>query len=536
MLGLLLMYIGAFGVAGFGFVGLQWTGSLSEGGGTFRHDFNDLNSWNQKGLPTLTVSDGQLYIQSGATAWSYLPGADSTWHFTVSFYAKVDTFGNLRMAYEGLGWLFWVEVRSGGAVFTNAGSTGVVVDHEWHLYSFQINVNGNSWGDASNQHGNFLFDAILKSSLTATTLGASGTEMYDVKIVATGNVQAHFDFVEATGSIVVPALPTPPSITPTSVGSIKVTCKKGTQLLEGALVKVVDSAGATIKSGTTAADGTVTLTEIPAPVTYTVSATKEGETSPASQNIPVTAITTPLPVTFVFSSPVVTTGTIIATCKKNNVALAGVTVSVGSLSQTSGSDGVATISSISFSTYTVTASKTGETTQTKTNIEVSATNTPVSLSFSFDPPSQTVGTVTIIARDSDNALIQANIQIVGQNDYVNSGTTSTSEASLLTFTDVPYGQFSVIYSTSTTTSLPQTKILSQTNTPLTVTYTFESNDNNDDNGSLFNFSWDWTVMWTNIKNTVEANRQIMLTIGGIMALLSGVMVILPAKRLPVSFG
>lgn len=111
-----------------------------------------------------------------------------------------------------------------------------------------------------------------------------------------------------------------------------------------------------------------------------------------------------------------------------NDAISGATVTIGTDSETTDSDGKATFDDIAYGTYTVSVSKTGYATKSA-SITVDATH------GTFTVTLEVVDTITITVDDGTNAIEGASVKI-------GSTTKTTNSSGECTFTGMTYQDYS----------------------------------------------------------------------------------------------
>lgn len=111
-----------------------------------------------------------------------------------------------------------------------------------------------------------------------------------------------------------------------------------------------------------------------------------------------------------------------------NDAISGATVTIGTDSETTDSDGEATFDDIAYGTYTVSVSKTGYATKSA-SITVDATH------GTFTVTLEVVDTITITVDDGTNAIEGASVKI-------GSTTKTTNSSGECTFTGMTYQDYS----------------------------------------------------------------------------------------------
>lgn len=234
---------------------------------------------------------------------------------------------------------------------------------------------------------------------------------------------------------------------------------------------VTDSAnnplnGASVVSGssitTTAADGTYTLTSVPAGAA-TVTASLTGYQS-ASQTVNVSSNAT-ITANFALAAapPPPPTGTVSGTVTNisNGVALAGATVQWNTTTATANGSGVYTLNNVTSGTQTITASATGYLPRSA-SVNVSGSTT---LNFQL----ATAGKLTVKTITSTGAALSGTSVNIQGGVIATTVTGATNSSGLFTTNWIPVGSYTITVSRTTTQSKGATVSAGQTTT---VSFTF----------------------------------------------------------------
>ncbi len=204
-------------------------------------------------------------------------------------------------------------------------------------------------------------------------------------------------------------------------------------------------AGATVSAGTasavTDANGAYTIAGL-APGTYTATATASGYTS-QSASVTLTAGTTTTQNFALAPNPGAITGTV--TDAGTAAPISGATVSYSGGSTTTNSSGVYTLANVTEGSYSVTASATGYTNQSRTvTVGPGATATQ---NFALTPPNGAI-TGTVTGAGNGSAISGATVSYTG-------GSTTTNASGQYTLSNAAPGTYSVTASASGYSSASQ---------------------------------------------------------------------------------
>jgi hypothetical protein len=501
--GLLLLYVGVFGLRGFG---LSASFSLNAASLPAKEQFQELNGWNPMStgsavapyISAVGPSDNSSVVldasRGGLSQVSHgITSLVTAMQWTASMYAKGTL---LQMQFWGTTYKVWVQVWAGGEL-TGSDGTGLgSVDSNWHLYSMEVTVSGTDAYSNYHASASFYLDGVLKGTFSSVGNDAVNWSPVIVLAANSGGVGT-VDFLDLESGLLTGAQLQAliPGTTPTSptTGSLAVTCTKGGSGLEGVTVTLTSAGGTSAGPYTAISDATgkATISNIQAG-SYHVAAEESGyilqSTPPDPLNIQTGSPTT-LSLVFAFSSE---TGTVRVSCSTvNNVPVAEAIISlVGSTGNAMGqsylahSDATGTaVLTVLTGTYHVHVAKTG-----------------------YPDPT--------VSPDSNSLLTVSASSTAGASAIFSSDTSpSPSPGSSPSPSPSPG---------SSPSPSP-----SQNPSP--------SPSGNQNPVPTINFNIDWNGIWKNVNALVDANRQPLLAIGGLIALFSFIGLMLPAKRLRVSF-
>jgi len=201
-------------------------------------------------------------------------------------------------------------------------------------------------------------------------------------------------------------------------------------------------------------------------------------------------------------------GRILAHCSQSGNPVQGASVQVpGSGSATSGTDGIAIISSVPAGTYTVTATYSGVTRTNPGVIVIAGQDTDIFFDFSSNPS----GTIMVNAKDVNGKTITVTVSLTGP--------TAGSHDTPWTFSSLAYGSYTV-----SGTWKGETKTGSATLTSSSPSASITLQYSQADTGGEF------PNILLLVNNLIIKYSQPIMILGALGTLISSIMFVLPAKK------
>lgn len=386
VVGVMLLYLGIFGIEGFGF---QWTATTLP----TTEEFNDYVGWSpyeEGGAPRVIINPasqaefsakGSTTTQSRDSLVCFTPGGavQGVSTFTISMRMQFNDIGSTTAPFIGsfsmqwydYSWWYYTDIRADG-VINIPGATGAWTPNtNWHTWTFCNTRTGTASVSVA---------VYLDATKLFTLQSASAAASPKISLDCFNQAIVHVDWVKVVSGIVDPSQPT--------TGTLTVTATKDGSPVSGAYISIT---GPTPKTDTTGTSGTCSWSDL-SPGSYSVSGTynsvtKTGVPSPVS-----VTVSTPATSAVDFTSTIPGTGTITVTCLDvYGNALSGIEISATRTSgpttkQTTGASGIATFVNLQYSTYTISATFNNEAkTDTKT---ISSTSPSASVQFQFSTEKQ----------------------------------------------------------------------------------------------------------------------------------------------------
>jgi hypothetical protein len=279
-LGLAIVYLGIFGLNGFG-VAFQLSG------GMFKEDFNSIGSWTvQSGIPQISPA-GQLLLFASAGGQASIACQnkfiDVPSQFTVQIAFSIDSIGSggrieIRIYPSTTGYYVPFIIWADGSIVLSRSLGTTTIDSSRHAWTLLVDhTAGYPVG------GVRVYKDLTALGLSDWQSPGSYTNRMEITVYGgSGTTTVHFDNIYFDSGLIAP---TADDIAPhdgSSTGSLLATCRKNGVNLAGATITI---AGKT--SNPTASDGIVTIPNIPAG-TYSAVASASGLTS-VSMDVTITA-------------------------------------------------------------------------------------------------------------------------------------------------------------------------------------------------------------------------------------------------------
>ena len=395
IIGFLILYVGIFGLAGFG---LSWTSLTSL---PTTENFDDLGGWalttdasSTGALPATINPAGQVQLQAGVppsgttvpfdndrsaiTTSTNIPVSLVQGHagWTMSMLMKIDAggltaspnFGNLMVQWYMQGYWWNVQIEGTGMMLytmpTGHGTVTFALDSGWHTWTFSQTAVGTS---------GCTIDAFYDTAKLVTFSSVTAGVYPKLSLDCFHGMLCHIDKITVVDGAQNPGQPT--------TGSLTVTTTKDGSPLSGVAISI---SGPASQSGTSDASGTYTFSSL-APGSYSVSGSygsvsnKAGNPSPVSVTAGGTAASA---IDFSVTNP--NTGTIAVTAKDvygNAVAIDVSITGPTSKTQNTGTGGATSFINLPYGAYHISGSYNGETKTGDVTITSSSPTASIALSF-----------------------------------------------------------------------------------------------------------------------------------------------------------
>ena len=394
IVGVLILYLGIFGLAG---VGLSWTSTTLP----TTENFDDLGGWalttdaSSTGAQPATISPaGQVQLQAGVppsgttvpfdndrcaiSSSTTFPVSLVQGHagWTMSMLMKIDAggltaspnFGNLMVQWYMKGYWWNVQIEGTGKMLygtaTGPGTVTFALDSNWHTWTFSQTAVGTSGCS---------IDAYYDTAKLVTFSSLTAAVDQKLSLDCFHGMLCHIDKITIVDGNSNPGQPT--------TGSLTVTTTKDGSPLSGVAIAI---SGPASQTATSDASGTYTFSSL-APGSYSVSGSygsvsnKAGNPSPVSVTAGGTAASS---IDFTVTTP--GTGTITITAKDlygNGVPIDVTITGPTTKTQNTGTTGITSFVNLPYGAYHVSGTYNSETKSTDLTITSSAPTASYTLQF-----------------------------------------------------------------------------------------------------------------------------------------------------------